>query len=120
MHILLGVGGGELSEQALEETVERARAADDELTVAVYADGDRTLSEQRQRVSDRLGDLGFDAPVRTVEGDPGSNLVALAEDGGFDRIALAGGQRSPLGKIQLDPVSEFVLLNAPMTVTLVR
>jgi len=120
MQVLVGVGGGDHSFQALAETVERARTAGDDLTVAVYADGEHSLSEVRDRVHDRLDGLSAEAPIRTIEGDPGSSLVALAEDGEFDRIALAGGTRSPLGKIQLDPVSEFVLLNAPMTVTLIR
>jgi nucleotide-binding universal stress UspA family protein len=121
MNILLGVGGGDRSFEALAETVERASAAGDALTVAVYSDADgRTLSDVEGAVRERLDDRGFDAAIRRLEGDPGSALVALAEDEGFDRIALAGGHRSPLGKIQLDPVSEFVLLNATTTVTLVR
>jgi nucleotide-binding universal stress UspA family protein len=120
MQVLLGVGGGDHACRALTETVERARTAGDDLTVAVYAESDASLSERREAVLDRLHGLDFEAPIRTIEGDPGSGLVTLAEDESFDRIALSGGTRSPLGKIQLDPVSEFVLLNAPMTVTLVR
>lgn len=121
MHILLGVDGSDLSLQALTETVERARTAGDDLTVAVYSDDDgHSLSEIRTRTRERLDGLGFEASIRTVEGNSGSRLVTLAEKEEFDRIALAGGRRSPLGKIQLDPVSEFVLLNAPTTVTLVR
>lgn len=121
MHILLGVGGNDLSFQALEETVQRARAAGDDLTVAIYSDEEGvSLSDIEDRVRERLDRLEFDAPVRQIEGSPGSSLLALAENEGFDRIALAGGERSPLGKIQLDPISEFVLLNATTTVTLVR
>ena len=121
MHILLGVGGDDRSLQALTETVERARAAGDDLTVALYSEADgHTLSDVESKVRDRLDELDFEATVRTLEGDPGSSLVAVAEEEKFDRIALAGGHRSPLGKIQLDPVSEFVLLNASTTVTLVR
>jgi nucleotide-binding universal stress UspA family protein len=52
--------------------------------------------------------------------DPAGRLVELAETEGFDRIAIPGGERSPLGKIQLDSVAEFVLLNATTTVTLIR
>ncbi|MEF8786409.1 MAG: universal stress protein [Haloarculaceae archaeon] len=121
MHILLGVGGDDRSARALEETVQRARAAGDDLTVALYSDADgSTLSGVEATVRDQLNDLGFEASIRRLEGDPGSSLVTLAENEQVDRIALAGGHRSPLGKIQLDPVSEFVLLNANTTVTLVR
>jgi nucleotide-binding universal stress UspA family protein len=121
MHVLLGVGGDDRSLQALSETVQRARAAGDDLTVAVYSDADGlTRGDVETSVRERLDELGYDAEVRPLEGDPGSSLVALAEEESFDRIALAGGHRSPLGKIQLDPVSEFVLLNATTTVTLIR
>ena len=121
MQILLGVGGDDRCFRALAETVERARAAGDDLTVAIYSDaGGRTLADVEGEVRDRLDELGFEARIRALEGDPGSSLVAFAEDEEFDRIALAGGHRSPLGKIQLDPVSEFVLWNASTTVTLIR
>jgi nucleotide-binding universal stress UspA family protein len=121
MHILLGVGGDDRSLEALTETVERARATGDDLTVALYGEGDgQTPSDAEGAVRDRLAALNFEATVRTLDGDPGSSLVTVAEAEEFDRIALPGGYRSPLGKIQLDPVSEFVLLNASTTVTLVR
>lgn len=121
MHILLGVRGDELSFHALEETVERARTADDDVTVAVFEGAEnRSLTAIEEQARDQLEQLDFDAPVRRIEADPGSMLVSLAEEEDFDRIVLAGGQRSPLGKIQLDPVLEFVLLNATTTVTLVR
>jgi len=55
-----------------------------------------------------------------VSGHPGSRLVELAEREGADRIVLGGGETSPLGKVQLGSVAEFVLLNAKTTVTLVR
>ncbi len=44
----------------------------------------------------------------------------IAESEEFDRIVLGGGGRSPLGKIQLGPIVEFVLLNAQTPVTLIR
>jgi nucleotide-binding universal stress UspA family protein len=121
MHVLLGVGGDDRSARALEETVQRVRAAGDDLTVAIYSDADGlTLSDVEAQIRDQLDDLGFEATIRQLDGNPGSSLVALAENEQVDRVALAGGHRSPLGKIQLDPVSEFVLLNANTTVTLVR
>jgi nucleotide-binding universal stress UspA family protein len=116
MHLLLGVGGGDAA-RVLETTIERARAAGDELTVAVY--GDLDASEIESRVETLAGGA-LTVSVTAVDGDAGSRLVEIAERDGVDRIVLPGGQRSPLGKIRLDQVSEFVLLNAPMTVTLVR
>jgi len=118
MRLLVGVDGSDLSLEALAETVERARA-DDEVTVAVYTtDGDP--DDVGRRVSDLLEPRSVDATVRHLTGDPGSQLVELAERESHDRIVLAGGHRSPLGKIQLDSVVEFTLLNARTSVTLIR
>lgn len=122
MHVLLGVGGSELSYQALDETISRAREAGDEVTVAVFdneeMDTDGTAIEERVRQT--LAETGFEAEVRQISGDPGSQVVDIAETEGFDRIVLGSGERSTLGKIQLGSIAEFVLLNAQTPVTLIR
>ena len=122
MKLLLGVGGSEDSLRALDRAIERAREAGDDLTVAVVdnpespADVDDVESEVRER----LAATGFDAEVRRLEGDPGSQLVRLSEREAFDRIVLGGGETSPLGKVRLGSIAEFVILNAGVSVTLVR
>lgn len=122
MNVLLGIGGSDDSIRALERTVERAKTADDRLTVAILEnpESDRVPSDIEARVRETLDDAGFDAGVRHVEGDPGPELVNLAEREEFDQIVLGGGQRSPMGKIKLGHIAEFVLLNSHVTVTLVR
>ena len=123
MDILLGVGGSELSYHALDETIARAEEAGDTLTVAVFENEEVStdIEAVRTRVEDRLAESGFDASIRVLEDDsPGSALVSLAENEGFDRIVLGGGERSTLGKIQLGSIVEFVLLNAQTPVTLIR
>jgi len=122
MNVLLGIGGSEDSLRALERTIERALEAGDDLTVAVLdnPDSEPTQTEVADRARERLDAAGLDAEVRKLEGHPGSALVDLAESEGFDRIALGGGETSPLGKIQLGSIAEFVLLNASVSVTLVR
>jgi nucleotide-binding universal stress UspA family protein len=120
MHLLLGVGDTDDGLQALETTVSRARATGDEVTVAVYSDGDASLDDLDATVRDRLDALDFQATVRQLDGDAGSRLVDVAERESVDRIVLPGGHRSPLGKIRLDRVTEFVLLNAATSVTLLR
>jgi nucleotide-binding universal stress UspA family protein len=120
--VLLGVGGSEDSVRALETTVDRARAAGDDLTVAVFENPDSApaTDEVVERVRETLAAAGVEATVRRVRGDPGSELVALAEREGYDRVVLGGGTRSPMGKIELGPVAQFVVVNAPVSVTLVR
>ncbi|WP_284012867.1 universal stress protein [Halobaculum litoreum] len=122
MKVLLGVGGSEDSLRALEDTVERARAAGDDLTVAVVENprSERTPEEVEERVRAVLGDAGIDADVRRVDGDAGSQIVDIAEDEGFDMIALGGGETSPMGKINLGSIAQFVLLNSHVSVKLVR
>jgi nucleotide-binding universal stress UspA family protein len=122
MRTLVGTGGSDDSLLALETALDRAEAAGDDVTIAIVENPDspQSVEEIRGRVEDRLANAGIDAEVRVLEGDPGSRLVEISEREGFDRIVLGGGETSPLGKINIGRIGEFVLLNADVTVTLVR
>ena len=122
MKVLLGIGGSDDSLRALEDTVERAEAAGDDLTVAVVENprSERSPEVIDERVRTVLAEAGIDAAVRHVDGDAGSQLVAIAEDEGFDMIAIGGGETSPMGKINLGSIAQFVLLNSHVSVKLVR
>lgn len=122
MKVLLGIGGSEDSLRALEKAVARAKEADDELTIAIVENPDSSpaVSEVQARVDEVLQDADFEAEVRMLEGHPGSQLLELSEREEFEQIVLGGGETSPLGKVQLGSISEFVLLNARTTVTLIR
>ncbi|GGL29091.1 universal stress protein [Halarchaeum sp. CBA1220] len=122
MKVLLGIGGSDDSLEALDRTVERAVEAGDELTVAVLdnPESERSAEAVIEHATETVEDAGLDADVRHITGDPGSELVQLAEREAFDQVVLGGGERSPMGKIRLGHIAEFVLLNAPVTVTLVR
>ena len=122
MRVLLGIGGSEDSFRALERTVARTAEAGDELTVAVVENPDSELAvgAVRDRVETVLAESAVEADVLVLEGHAGSRLVELAEQEGFDRIVLGGGETSPLGKVSLGSIAEFVILNANTSVTLVR
>jgi nucleotide-binding universal stress UspA family protein len=120
MRVLVAVDGRDHAMSALDRTIRRAREAGDEVTVGAYTAEGHSLEEVEQRVRDRLDAQSFDASIELIDTQPGSGLVELAEEGSFDQIVLPGGHRSPLGKIQLDSTTEFVLLNARTTVTLIR
>lgn len=122
MKVLLGIDGTEDSLRALPRTIERTDEAGDELTVAIldHPDSDPDLEQLYRRARDAIDDSEIEAPVRRISGDPGSRLVEVAEEEGFDAIALGGGHRTPMGKITLDGVTEFVVLNASVSVILVR
>ena len=122
MKILLGIEGTDDSLDALPRIVDRAADADDDLTIAIldHPGNDRDPDELYRQASEELADSPIDAPIRRVSGDPGSRLVEIAETEGFDTVALGGGHRSPMGKITLGKVTQFVVLNASVSVLLVR
>ncbi|MDS0476474.1 universal stress protein [Natrinema sp. 1APR25-10V2] len=123
MNVLLGLGGSDESVKTLRRTIERTREVGDELTVVVVdkPESKRSQDEMYQEAVDHLEEAGLDdVTVETLEGDPGSALVNYAERGEYDQLVIGGGTLSPMGKIQLGPITEFVLLNAPTTVKLVR
>lgn len=122
MKVLLGVGGSADSLAALDRTVRRAQEAGDDVTVAVVEnpESDREPDEVVSAVRSVLDDADVTADIRRVTGNPGSRLVEIAESEGFDEIVLGGGSQSPMGKIRLGHIAEFVLLNSHVSVTLVR
>ena len=122
MRVLLGVGGSADSFRALEETVARASEAGDDLTVVVVSnpESEPTPETVERRVHEVVDGSDVDAPIRAVSGDPGSALVDIAEREEFDLVVLGGGETSPMGKISVGPIAEFVLLNAHVSVKPVR
>ncbi|MFB6360482.1 MAG: universal stress protein [Halobacteriales archaeon] len=122
MQVLLGIGGSEDAFLALERTVDRVQLTGDQLTVAVLENPTVDVAPDAiaERVRDRLDGAAIDATIRRLEGEPGPALVTLAETEGFDEIVLGGGQESPMGKIDVGRIAEYVVLNATVTVTLVR
>lgn len=121
MKLLVGIDRADRADAVLEAATERAVAAGDELTVAVVETNDGpSIDRLEQAVDDSLTQRSFDAEVRALTGHAGSQLCELAEREQYDRLVIDGGHRSPLGKIQLTNIVEFVLLNATTTVTLVR
>ena len=122
MNVLVGLVGSDESIKTLRQTIDRTNAVGDDLTVAVVEkpESKRSQEEMTEKAEMLLSEADIDAEVLTLEGDPGSALVDYAEQGEFDQLVIGGGTLSPMGKIQLGPITEFVLLNAPTTVKLVR
>ncbi len=122
MKILLGIGGSDDSFRALEQAVARVQETGDDLTIAVLEnpESDPDPTAVQTRVEETLAAADVEADIVVLNGDPGSRLLEYCEQEGFDRIVLGGGETSPLGKVQLGAISEFVLLNARTTVTLIR
>lgn len=119
MHVLVGIDDSDLGFQALEEVIERALSAGDDVTVAVYGT-ESTRDRLAAEATERLEAAGLPATIRQLEDRPGAELVQIADSEGFDRLVVSGDERTPMGKIRLGSVAEFVLLNADTTVTVVR
>lgn len=122
MNVLLGLAGSDESITALRRTIDRTSEIGDDLTVAVLekADTERSQEEMYRQAEKLLSEADVDAELERLEGNPGASLVDYAEQGEFDQLVIGGGTISPMGKIQLGSLTEFVLLNAPTTVKLVR
>jgi len=122
MKKLLAVDGSEHAQQALRETIERVAETGDDLDVAIYAPENtgRTLADVRGEVDAILAATDLDVGIRRLEGHVGSELVEMADSEGYDRLLIGVRTTTPLGKIHLGTVAEFVVLNAETTVTLVR
>ena len=122
MRIVLGIGGTPDAMRALERTVIRAGETGDQLTIAILEnpDAERSPAEIEAAVADVLDRHEQAAEVVNLEGEPGPALTDFAAEGAFDRIVLGGGHRSPMGKIAVGSVAEFVIMNADRTVTLIR
>jgi nucleotide-binding universal stress UspA family protein len=119
MRLLVGVTGDEASKRALLRTLERAQPGDS-VTAAVLDEAvDGSTAEVEVTVRRQFAEAGIDPDIVHVEGIPGGGLVELAEGEEYDRVVL-GGAKSPMGKIELDRVEEYVLLNSHVTVTIVR
>lgn len=120
MKSLLGFDGSQASVDALERTADRAVAAGDNLTVALTETEGTSQAELAEHAGQIIDDTNLEVDLREVDGDPASQLVALAESKDFDQLVLGSNTTSPMGKITLDKTDEFVLLNSHVTVTLVR
>lgn len=117
MDVVLGLDAAAPDDAAIERVIDRT--CGDEVLVAVYGGDADARESAAARARERLVEAGLDPSTRLLETDPGARLVELAETDGYDCIVL-GGSQSPLGKVRLDAVAEFVVLNARTSVTLVR
>jgi len=136
MRVLYGLWDADRPRRALATVAGRAAATGDDLVVAVldrsegrFRDPEVGRRESAEAHPDEelvanaretLDAAGVAPDVRVLSGDPAGSLVDLAEREGFDRIVLGGGKRSPMGKIEIDPVVQAVLTSSSVSVTVIR
>lgn len=120
MNILVGIDDTDRAFDMFERTVTRIEETGDDLTVAVVENDETDPATIERRVRTTLEGVDIEATVERITGDAGGELVEMANSEKFDRLVVDGGERTPTGKIRLDPTTEFVVLNAKTTVTLAR
>lgn len=64
-----------------------------------------------------LEDAGITIEKRREHGDPATHIVEIATEIDADRIVMAGRKRSPTGKALFGSVTQSVILNSPIPVT---
>ncbi len=123
MRVLVGIEGSDESDVVLRNAIARAEEAGDSLTFAIFAkpEGGQDLDTIEAIVSAAIEESSIDAIITRIDDrDPASELVAIAEREGFEQLVVGGGRDTPLGKRYLGRITEFVLLNAEVTVRLER
>jgi len=69
-------------------------------------------------VQDRLHDNGIAVETMSTSGDPSTAILSAAEEVGADMIVLGGRKRSPLGSLIFGSVSQAVMLDSTIPVTI--
>jgi len=139
MHVLLPVDADIENAVAATNTVAELPCAAEEVRVTVlnvhenievtsdegptvrseewYDEGD--FPESVTRAEAALAEAGIAADKRRRLAKPAPGIVAAADELGVDRIIMCGRKRSPVGKVLLGSVTQSVLLNTdvPVTVT---
>jgi nucleotide-binding universal stress UspA family protein len=129
MKILLAYDGFEHSQNALAAAAELARSPKAEVTILSVVPPDARGSkagghvmlrphahEDVARAHAYLRERGIDSTMQIEHGPPESEIVRVAEDGGYDLIVAGSRERGPVGELFLGSVSKAVVHDAPCAV----
>lgn len=78
------------------------------------------IPEAVERARSHLEAAGVETDVRRAHADPAQKILEVADEIDADRIVMCGRKRSTVGKVLLGSVTQAVLLNAEMPVTVVH
>lgn len=81
-----------------------------------YSDVPETMSQ----ATDQLTELGFEINPIIAEGDPKDLIVSIAAERDVDHILVTGRRRSPAGKVLFGSVTQAVVINSGVPVTVVQ
>jgi nucleotide-binding universal stress UspA family protein len=126
-HILVPIDGSEDRVRAQAETIADLPTKTDQLTVTiqrVFQEEDRAETTSVNQLPagklamQLLSDADIDVETRTDEGKPASVIIHTAEEIEADHIVLGGRKRSPVGSLLFGSVSQAVVLDTSLPVTI--
>ena len=130
MKILVGYDGSVVAGEALVLAIEHAKAFDAEVHVVTsIVEG---TEKQKQRILEAEGGLEYakglfakkNIPCEThllIRGlSPGEDLVQFAKEKSVDEIIMGVKKRSKVGKLLMGSVAQYVILDAPCPVVVIR
>ncbi|MBX0297050.1 universal stress protein [Haloarcula nitratireducens] len=77
------------------------------------------VPESVTTIRDELRDSDFQVEALIAEGNPADMIVGVAADRDVDHIVVGGRQRSPAGKVIFGSVTQSVILDSDVPVTVV-
>jgi len=125
MRLLVVLEPGEASvEDALAPlhwSLERRAGGGVELTVVLVGHTDGPEAGSAEATARKLlRGAGRPEEVTRLPGSPDREVLRFLGRETFDEVVVSGGARTPAGKIRPSRLAERLLVNAPVTITLVR
>lgn len=126
-HVLVPIDSDEDRAMGQAEAILQLPAAADEVTVTLlHVFDDENVAENTsptqisagRAVQDRLHDHGIGVKTMSTSGKPATAILDAAEEIGADAIVLGGRKRSPLGSLLFGSVSQAVMLDSTIPVTI--
>ena len=130
MKFLVGYDGSNESEAALQEAQKHANVFNADIYIVTSLEQSSTL--QKGEVEKAEGELEYlrtpfnidDIPcVTTVSVNylsPGEDLIQFVKDNNIDKIFIGVKKRSKVGKLVFGSTAQYVILNAPCPVVVVK
>lgn len=132
MKILLAYDGFEHSDNALATAADLGRSAEATITILSVVPPDARGSKSGGHVGLRphahedvarahayLRERGIESTMQMEHGPPASEIVRVAEEGGYDLIVAGSRGRNPVGELLLGSVSQAVVRQAACPVLVV-
>lgn len=126
-HVLMPIDGSENRVRAQAETIAGIPMKTDQITVTVQRvfqeEGRAETTSVNQLPAGKLAlgllsDADIGVETRTDEGEPASVIIHTADEIGADHVVLGGRKRSPVGSLLFGSVSQAVVLDTPLPVTI--